>query len=113
MVKGLEMERFHAEACDKPIRNRGPLSRGLNWAMFTIATVFVTGRFISRLPNLGGSGYRWDDWTPLFCYVLLIVTAAGAEREVHYGLGQDIYMLSVDQVVAILGVSSECKILQM
>lgn len=76
------------------------------WALFTVASLFVFGRFISRMPSLGGSGYSWDDWTVLVCYVLLIPTDVSAEIEVRHGLGMDMYLLTIDDVVMILEVSS-------
>lgn len=78
--------------------------------MFTVATLFVIGRFLSRMPRLGGSGYSWDDWTVLFCYALLVPTDLSCEFEVQNGLGMDMYMLSIGQIVTILKVFNQTLI---
>lgn len=102
----LPAQRFKADTCNEPVRDRGGLSRRLCWAMFVIATLLVLCRFLSRTPVLGGQGYSWDDWTVLFCYVLLVPTDVTAEIEVQNGLGMDMFMLSVDQIVTVLQVSA-------
>ena len=56
------------------------------------------------MPLLGGSGYSWDDFTVIFCYALLVPTDVTAEIEVQNGLGMDMYMLSMDNIVRILEV---------
>lgn len=52
----------------------------------------------------GGSGYSWDDFAALFCYVLLVPTDVSADIEVQNGLGMDMYMLSMENIVRILEV---------
>lgn len=54
--------------------------------------------------SLGGSGYSWDDFTVLFCFVLMVPTNVTADIEVQNGLGMDMYMLSMDNIVRILEV---------
>lgn len=74
--------------------------------MFAVATLFIFGRFASRLPAFGGRGYSWDDYLAFFSYAILVPTDVTAELEVQNGLGLDIYMLDVDNIVNILFVST-------
>lgn len=62
--------------------------------MFTLATIGLISRFVSRLPALKGSGFGWDDWTILLCWILLIPSDVILNVMADTGLGQDIWMLS-------------------
>ncbi|KAK4502011.1 hypothetical protein PRZ48_007822 [Zasmidium cellare] len=62
--------------------------------MFTLATIGLISRFVSRLPALNGSGFGWDDWTILLCWILLIPSDGILTSMADTGLGQDIWMLS-------------------
>lgn len=73
--------------------------------MFAIVTFFTLCRFLSRSPTFGGTGYGWDDWALLLCYVLLVPTDVSAETEVQNGLGLDVYMVPTANIVEILRVS--------
>lgn len=54
-------QKLYTDGCDRPRRNKGPETRRLNWAMFVVATFFISGRFIGRMRSLGGSGFGLDD----------------------------------------------------
>lgn len=62
--------------------------------MFTLATIGLVSRFLSRLPALKGSGFSWDDWTILICWILLIPSDVILTIMADTGLGQDIWMLT-------------------
>ncbi|KAK4502730.1 hypothetical protein PRZ48_006156 [Zasmidium cellare] len=70
--------------------------------MFAFATFFTLCRFLSRSPLFSGTGYGWDDWTLLFCYILLVPTDVSAETEVQNGLGLDVFMVPTANIVEIL-----------
>lgn len=115
-------QKSYAVTCDRPIRNKGPATRILNWAMFGVATIFIAGRFLGRQRSLGGSGYGWDDceWNStvpelgpyltfytglaLVAYVFLITTDVTSELEVQNGLGMDMYLISIAQIVELMKV---------
>ncbi|KAF7189497.1 Satratoxin biosynthesis SC1 cluster protein 4 [Pseudocercospora fuligena] len=100
--EGLAAQKFEADTCNMPVRDRGGLSRRLCWAMFTIATLFVFGRFLSRMRSLGGSGFWFDDYAVAICYALLVPTDVSCEIEIQNGLGMDMFRLSVGQIVEIM-----------
>lgn len=72
--------------------------------MFTLATIGLISRFLSRLPAMRGSGFGWDDWTILLCWILLIPSDGILTSMADTGLGQDIWMLDdpSEQITKIL-----------
>lgn len=58
----LEGLKFQALTCDyRTDRNVGPLTSGVAYALFGLATLFLCARFLSRWPRLRGAGLSWDD----------------------------------------------------
>lgn len=61
--------------------------------MFSIAAIGIFARFLSRTPAFNGSGFGWDDWTILVCWIILIPSDVVLDVMTRSGLGQDIWML--------------------
>lgn len=75
------------------------------WILFSIAFTSVALRFISRTNAFGGC-LGWDDWTILILLALVIPLNISAHYLIHYGFGQDIWMLEEYQIVTMLKVGS-------
>ncbi|UJO18594.1 uncharacterized protein CLAFUR5_07119 [Fulvia fulva] len=69
----LKAQKFRADTCGLPVRDKSSVVRGLVWSLFAIATFFTIARLLSRWPRLNGAGYHWDDWTLFALYPLAIV----------------------------------------
>lgn len=75
------------------------------WILFSFAFISVVLRFASRIPfHTGRSSLGWDDWTILILLALEIPVNVTIHRFIHYGFGQDIWMLEEYQIVAIFKV---------
>ncbi|SMR48890.1 unnamed protein product [Zymoseptoria tritici ST99CH_1E4] len=98
----LETQRFHAETCSNPLRDRSTLTRGVVWALFGLTTLFLAFRILSRSALLHGRGYSWDDFVVLLCFVMLVPLSVSLEFEIRYGLGKDAYRSSISQISALL-----------
>ncbi|KAF2210498.1 hypothetical protein CERZMDRAFT_86211 [Cercospora zeae-maydis SCOH1-5] len=99
--QSLEGLKFQALGCDYPRhRNRATTLLATAISMFTITTLFLLARFLSRWPRLSGAGLSWDDGIVLACYVPVIGITFVAIRSVEYGSGKDSWMLPVDSVLA-------------
>ncbi|KAF2172692.1 hypothetical protein M409DRAFT_16653 [Zasmidium cellare ATCC 36951] len=94
VVDSLEARRYSAITCGEPVRDHSELTKRVSWTMFTLATIGLISRFLSRLPALNGSGFGWDDWTILLCWILLIPSDGILTSMADTGLGQDIWILS-------------------
>ncbi|CAK3923890.1 hypothetical protein AC579_1996 [Lecanosticta acicola] len=69
------------------------MTRGVTWSIFTLATICLIARMLSRLPALGGKGYGWDDRVIVFSWCVLIPSDIILDMMTHVGLGQDIWMV--------------------
>lgn len=60
--QALEGLKFQATTCNYPTdRNKAPLTSGVAYTLFGLATFFLLARFLSRWPYLKGAGLSWDD----------------------------------------------------
>lgn len=58
----LEGLKYQAKTCGyRTDRNVGPLTSGVAYALFGLASLFLFARFLSRWPRLRGAGLSWDD----------------------------------------------------
>lgn len=74
------------------------------WVFFALAVIAVICRAIARLPQLGGS-FAWDDFTIFGCMLALAPAAIIGQLMLNSGLGQDIWMLTPQQITKMLHVS--------
>ncbi|GIZ44065.1 hypothetical protein CKM354_000727400 [Cercospora kikuchii] len=102
LAEALEGLKFQALGCDYPRdRNRGPVLLATAVSLFTITTLFLIARFLSRWPRLSGAGLSWDDGIVLACYIPVVGITIVAVRLVDYGSGKDSWMLPVENVMAV------------
>lgn len=112
----LEGLKFQALTCDyRTDRNVGPLTSGVAYALFGLATLFLCARFLSRWPRLRGAGLSWDDGeylaskagngtdeitgVVLLCYVpVLGITVTMAYMQ-NFGAGKDMWTSDIDKVL--------------
>lgn len=73
------------------------------WILFAFAITSVILRFVSRAPYFGGN-LGWDDWTILMLLGLQLPLNITGIFLVHYGLGQDIWMLEEYEIVTVFKV---------
>lgn len=60
--EALEGLKFQALTCNySNTRDISPLTSGVAYALFGLATLFTFARFLSRWPRLRGAGLSWDD----------------------------------------------------
>lgn len=52
--------------------------RAIAWTLWSVATIFLSGRLIAR-STLAGFQLGYDDWTILLSYVVLTAVTIGAE----------------------------------
>ncbi len=71
--------KFSADACEVPVRDKGPLTRAVCWSLFGLSLLAIALRLVARSPWSGGPGYGWDDWTMLFVLSFLIPHEVGLE----------------------------------
>ena len=55
------------------------------------------------MPSMGGS-FSWDDYTIFLCLLGLVPATALGQLMVNNGLGQDIWMLTPDEITNLLRV---------
>jgi hypothetical protein len=67
---------WQARACQTPVRDVAPTTRGVNIALIVIAAIMVSIRFLSRWQGQGTNTLGWDDWTILASFLLLIPSTA-------------------------------------
>lgn len=65
-------QKYQTISCGAPIRNEGPLSKRVLWALFAISLASMALRFVARAPWLNGPGFGLDDYTMLVALAALI-----------------------------------------
>ncbi|CAJ2509097.1 Uu.00g141230.m01.CDS01 [Anthostomella pinea] len=94
----LQAQKFTTELCMRPTANKAPLILGLVWGFEALGFIAMALRLLSRFAAQGG-GFGWDDLVALVIMVANI--GAGSMitvATVKYGYGQDIWMLTPDQI---------------
>ena len=94
----LAAQKYQADTCNYPVRSKQTTHRGVLWATFTLATLFVAFRTLSRMPALAGSGYSWDDQVVFFSYALTVMIAIATEFTLKNGSALDEYTLTAPQI---------------
>ena len=77
--------RLQAEVCQYPTHHDAPPTETVAYILFSIATVFLVARFVSRWPGVNGAGYGWDDWILLVAYPVAIGMTVTAHYAALYG----------------------------
>lgn len=104
-IDQLHTQRYAAVACGEPVRDDSRRIIIDEWVLFSIAFTSVVLRLLSRAPYYGSpASLGWDDWTIFFLLALQLPINIMNHRLVHYGLGQDIWMLEEDEIVSIFKV---------
>ncbi|UQC91403.1 uncharacterized protein CLUP02_16938 [Colletotrichum lupini] len=97
-----EAQRYSKTSCRVPVRrntDQGPIT----WTLFSIALVALAARLISKIPSLNPAfSFGWDDWLILASTLALIPADIGSQILIGIGLGQDIWMVSPDNITQIL-----------
>lgn len=104
----LRTKRYADITCGVPVRNISSRLIVSEWALFSIALVFVGLRFIARMPRFG-SRLGWDDWTILVVLALSLLVNILSHFLLQSGVGQDIWMLEEYQLVSFQKVSVFCR----
>lgn len=99
----LYTKRYTKSMCDSPKRNISDRLIITQWALFSLATVFVALRFISRMPQSGGC-LGLDDWIMLPVLLLSLSVNVISHLLLSAGVGQDIWMLEDYQLSMFLKV---------
>lgn len=68
------------------VQDRGPVTSAVTIAMIVIATLFVAGRFFTRIYLV--RSIKQDDWWMLAAWVFAVGFSASICSAVHYGLGR-------------------------
>lgn len=102
----LTAQRYQAETCDYPVRDRGGTLRAVLYSTFALATLFASFRCLSRMPRLGGTGFSWDDLVLLTAYCMAVVMVGATELQVQNGSGRDEYTLTLKQITTYTYVSA-------
>lgn len=100
----LYTKRYTEGMCGSPTRNISGHLIITQWALFSLASVFVALRFISRLPQFGGL-LGCDDCLMLVVLVLSLSVNIISHLLLRAGVGQDIWMLEEYQLSMFLKVS--------
>lgn len=104
-IDQLHTQRYAAVACGEPVRDDSRRIITDEWVLFSIAFTSVVLRLLSRAPYCGSpASLGWDDWTIFFLLALQLPINIMNHRLIHYGLGQDIWMLEEDEIVSIFKV---------
>ncbi|PPJ57677.1 hypothetical protein CBER1_00129 [Cercospora berteroae] len=98
MRGSLASQRFQAETCGFPYRDKSWRIALVSYILYGIAMVFVVARFISRFPRLLGAGFGADDWTVGLCVAPMTGMTVAAYYEYHYGSGRDVWTVPVDNL---------------
>lgn len=93
----LYTKRYTESMCDAPTRNISGRLIAIQWALFSLASVFLGLRLISRMPRFGGC-LGWDDWIMLVVLVLSLSVNIVNHLLSSAGSGQDIWMLEKHQI---------------
>lgn len=101
----LKAEEYQAQTCNYPVRDKGDVLRAVLWVFFVFATLFAIFRALSRMPQLGGTGFSWDDAILFSSYILAVILVAATEMQLANGAGKDEYTLTSDQIVTYTYVS--------
>ncbi|KAF4780690.1 CFEM domain-containing protein [Colletotrichum scovillei] len=102
VTESLQAQRYSKTSCRVPVRrntDQGPIT----WTLFSIALVALAARLISKIPSLNPAfSFGWDDWLILASTLALIPADIGSQILIGIGLGQDIWMVSPDNITQIL-----------
>lgn len=104
-IDQLHTQRYAAVLCDAPIRNESRRIIVTIWVLFSLALTSVTLRFVARTPYFGGR-FGWDDWTILMLLALQIPLNITHHYLIHFGFGQDLWMLEEYQIVQMFKVGT-------
>ncbi|KAI0015148.1 hypothetical protein F4780DRAFT_115097 [Xylariomycetidae sp. FL0641] len=97
VMEALQAERFTSEICHAPVTNKGPTVLGWVWGLESFGILGVMLRLLSRW-LVAERNFWWDDLV-IVLTLLSNVTAGGfITVSVHYGYGQDLWMLSHEQI---------------
>lgn len=105
LADALAAQKFQADTCDFPIRNKSAMVEIIPYTLFAIATLSLFARFLSRWQRLQGAGFNYDDYLIILCYIPVIGMTVVAYFEARYGSGQDMWGLSIMDVRNFLLVS--------
>ncbi|KAK7434831.1 hypothetical protein Landi51_13308 [Colletotrichum acutatum] len=101
-VQPPEAQKYSRTSCRVPIRrntDQGPIT----WTLLSVALVALAARLISKIPSLNPAfSFGWDDWLILASTIALIPADIGSQILIGIGLGQDIWMVSPDNITQIL-----------
>ncbi|KAI5361385.1 hypothetical protein Slin15195_G124990 [Septoria linicola] len=111
VVDSLVAKRYFTQTCQVPARDNFGVTRGVGWVLYTLTVICVAGRFLFRNPYCQGSGYGLDDWLIIVSLAILTPIVALVDETTRHGLGQDIWMLTPQQISRILYVSWACEIM--
>ncbi|USW58807.1 hypothetical protein Slin15195_G121260 [Septoria linicola] len=101
LAEALEGLKFQADSCEYPRdRNRGTLVLVVALVLFSITTLFLIARFLSRWRRLSGAGLSWDDAVVMACYIPVVGITVVACKMVEFGGGQDSWMLPITDIIS-------------
>ncbi|KAL0766921.1 hypothetical protein CaCOL14_010492 [Colletotrichum acutatum] len=102
VTESLQAQKYSRTSCRVPIRrntDQGPIT----WTLLSVALVALAARLISKIPSLNPAfSFGWDDWLILASTIALIPADIGSQILIGIGLGQDIWMVSPDNITQIL-----------
>ncbi|CZT17814.1 uncharacterized protein RCC_03650 [Ramularia collo-cygni] len=92
--------KFQALTCGyRTDRNIGPLTSGIAYVLFGLASLFMIARFLSRWPRLRGAGLSWDDGVVLMCYVPVVGVTVCCAMLQTFGAGKDMWTSDIHSVL--------------
>lgn len=90
--------RLQAEICGWKPHTDAPPTEDTAYGLFTVVAIFVLARLLYRLPQLGGVGYGWDDYTLILCFPAAVGMTVTAHYAAEYGSGKDLWLLSAEEL---------------
>lgn len=87
----ISWQNHRATVCRIQPRDENVLQIGVSIFLFTLASLSVAARFLSRAKCMSGPGFWWDDWSVLFLWVLSLEICVCLPILHFYGLGRDVF----------------------
>lgn len=94
-------QKLAAETCEAPVRKRGPGVAILGAVLTGVALLFLVLRIIARKPTKSDL-FGWDDAIIVFAWFIGIPLAVLDGFFYKYGLGQDVWMVSPENISRLL-----------
>ncbi|TID02110.1 hypothetical protein CH35J_004606 [Colletotrichum higginsianum] len=102
IIEALQGKKIHSLSCGEPVR-RDSIQMPFVWSMFVVTLIAVAARLFAKTPLVNPTfTFSWDDCCILASLAAITAVDTGTKISIDLGFGQDIWMISPDQVTQIL-----------